>query len=227
MDQPYAVPIYLESGKKRVIAGAVEWPGWCRWGKDEAAAMEALFELGRRYAEVLKGTELDFAVPESVEAFEVAERLEGNATTDFGVPALPPASDLEVLDDAAVARYETILQACWHYFDAAVAAAEGRELRKGPRGGGRELDGILEHVMEADVSYLKTTGFTMEEVEGEPQKRLARIREAIVAALGAGARGELPERGPRGGKRWPPRYFVRRVAYHVLDHAWEIEDRAL
>jgi hypothetical protein len=45
------------------------------------------------------------------------------------------------------------------------------------------------------------------------------------AALAAGARGELPERGPRGGARWTPRSFVRRVAWHVLDHAWEIEDR--
>jgi hypothetical protein len=25
--------------------------------------------------------------------------------------------------------------------------------------------------------------------------------------------------------RWPPRYVVRRAAWHVLDHAWEIEDR--
>jgi hypothetical protein len=38
-------------------------------------------------------------------------------------------------------------------------------------------------------------------------------------------RGELAERGPRGGIRWPARYYVRRAAWHVLDHAWEIEDR--
>ena len=35
-----------------------------------------------------------------------------------------------------------------------------------------------------------------------------------------------PPPGPRGGKRWLPRYFVRRVGWHVLDHALEIEDRA-
>jgi hypothetical protein len=36
----------------------------------------------------------------------------------------------------------------------------------------------------------------------------------------------IPARGPRGGKRWSAPYFVRRAAWHVLDHAWEIEDRS-
>ncbi len=47
----------------------------------------------------------------------------------------------------------------------------------------------------------------------------------MLAGLGAGARGEIPERGSRGGTLWTPRYFVRRVAWHTLDHAWELEDR--
>jgi hypothetical protein len=50
-------------------------------------------------------------------------------------------------------------------------------------------------------------------------------RQAILAGLEAADKGELPEKGPRGGILWPARYFVRRVAWHVLDHAWEIEDR--
>lgn len=56
---------------------------------------------------------------------------------------------------------------------------------------------------------------------------MARTRAAIRAALVAAARGELPERGPRGGAIWTPRYYVRRAAWHTLDHAWEIEDRTL
>jgi hypothetical protein len=24
----------------------------------------------------------------------------------------------------------------------------------------------------------------------------------------------------------PPRYAIRRIAWHVLDHAWEIEDKS-
>jgi hypothetical protein len=59
-----------------------------------------------------------------------------------------------------------------------------------------------------------------------PEQELARTRQAILDALAASARGEMAPRGPRGGLRWTPRYFVRRVAWHVLDHAWEVEDRA-
>ena len=54
-----------------------------------------------------------------------------------------------------------------------------------------------------------------------------RTREAILKAVAASAHGEVPERGPRGGVRWTARYFVRRDAWHVLDHTWEIEDRSL
>ncbi len=27
-------------------------------------------------------------------------------------------------------------------------------------------------------------------------------------------------------KGWPPRYAARRMAWHVLDHLWEIEDKS-
>jgi hypothetical protein len=54
---------------------------------------------------------------------------------------------------------------------------------------------------------------------------LQRTREAIRAALAAGARREIPRQGPRGGALWTPRYFVRRSAWHTVDHLWEIEDR--
>jgi hypothetical protein len=41
------------------------------------------------------------------------------------------------------------------------------------------------------------------------------------------AEGKELRLGPRGGVHWTPRYFVRRAAWHMLDHAWEIEDRIL
>jgi hypothetical protein len=31
--------------------------------------------------------------------------------------------------------------------------------------------------------------------------------------------------GPLTEKGWPQPYAARRIAWHVLDHAWEIEDR--
>jgi len=33
------IPVYIESGAKKVFACAVDFPGWCRSGKDEASAL--------------------------------------------------------------------------------------------------------------------------------------------------------------------------------------------
>ena len=119
-----------------------------------------------------------------------------------------------------------ILDACWRAVDSASYLGRGRELRKGPRGGGRELDGILRHLLGGDAGYLASLGWKFKEAAGEDLEReLQRTRQAIRQGLTAAVRGELAERGPRGGIRWPARYYVRRAAWHVLDHAWEIEDR--
>jgi hypothetical protein len=48
----------------------------------------------------------------------------------------------------------------------------------------------------------------------------------VIDGLRASARGEIPAKGPRGGMRWTARKFARRLAWHAIDHAWEIEDRA-
>lgn len=105
-------------------------------------------------------------------------------------------------------------------------AAAGRELRKGPRGGGRDIEKIIEHVLEADKNYLSKLGWKLKlEPAADSHEKLALTRQAALDGLAAASRGELPSHGPRGGARWTPRYFVRRAAWHVLDHAWEIEDR--
>jgi len=104
--------------------------------------------------------------------------------------------------------------------------AEGKELRKGPRGGGRELEGVVRHVLGADAAYLRRLAQRFSADKGVPlDAELRRTREAIRSALEAGAHDEIPAKGPRGGALWSPRYFVRRVAWHNLDHLWEIEDR--
>ncbi len=55
----------------------------------------------------------------------------------------------------------------------------------------------------------------------------ARLRGEILDTLTARAAGEPPsENARRKAKVWTPRYFIRRTAWHALDHAWEIEDRA-
>jgi hypothetical protein len=219
-----ALPVYLEIGKKKTFAGAVEWPGWMRSGRDEEAALQELLAYGPRYARLLRSTRLDFHPPEDILSLKVVERLEGDTTTDFGAPGKAVSSDGEQLGSEELDRLELILKAGWKAFDEAADAAAGRELRKGPRGGGRELEGIVRHVAEADLAYLSALGWKVKGVTTDAAG-LGRIRQEILDGLESSARGELPRQGPRGGERWSARYFVRRSSWHTLDHAWEIEDR--
>jgi hypothetical protein len=214
--------VYLEVGDKRVFAGAIDWPAWARSGRDEDAALEALFAYAPRYARVLKGTRLGFEVPSDPSDLRVVERLPGTATTDFGAPDVPPSADAEPVSDADLRRFATLFRACWRAFDRAAEAAENVELTKGPRGGGRELEKIVDHVLGSDESYLSMIGAKAPRVA--PNGRPERVRRAVLDALDVAVREGVPP-GPRGGKRWTPRYFVRRSAWHALDHAWEIEDR--
>ena len=218
------IEIDLEIGGKRTFAGALAWPGWCRSGRDEDSALKALLEAGPRYGRVLSRSQLGFKTPKDVSAITVVERLKGSATTDFGAPAITPAHDARPVTDADLKRLQSILRACWRALDAAVEKARGRPLSTGPRGGGRNLDKILEHVRGAETGYLSSLGGRVSSTANDPASS-EEIRQAILDTLSASAHGEVAEVGPRGGKRWLPRYFVRREAWHVLDHVWEIEDR--
>jgi hypothetical protein len=195
--------VYLEVGRTWVFAAALDWPGWCRRGKGEEAALDVLADYADRYAAVAGP---GFRPGE----LQVVGRLPGNATTDFGAPDARGPWDDEPLDDAEAARLAGLLEACWRAFDA-VAAAAPAELRKGPRGGGRDRDAVVDHVREAERSYGRKVGARVPPRTPWPQQR-----SAVADALRAGT--------PEG--TWPARYSVRRLAWHVLDHAWEIEDKS-
>lgn len=219
--------VYLEVGQKRVFAGALDWPGWSPSGRSEEEALAALLLYGSRYARVIERSGLEIEPPETIAAFSVVERLAGTATTDFGAPDVAPTSDPGRISEDELIRFGLILQACWESLDTAIAAAAGVELKKGPRGGGRELESITRHVLEAEQGYLSRLAWKVDKSKAANLNEEMRLtRQAIMDALAAAARGEIPERGPRGGVIWPARYFVRRVAWHALDHVWEIEDRA-
>lgn len=222
------IDVYLETGQKKVFAGAVDWPGWQRPGKDEASALQNLFEYGERYAQVLRPAKLDFRPPQDGPAvFSVVEKIEGDGGTEFGVPGKIPALDMQPVVAARLPELQAILAACWDAFIEGVKQVEGIELRKGPRGGGRDIEKMLDHVLGASSGYMSQIGWKAKMPGGSG------VEEAVVwhrgenlTALGASVRGELPEKGPRGGSYWPARYFVRRSAWHLLDHLWEIEDRS-
>jgi hypothetical protein len=192
--------IFVEIGQKRVFAVAIDWPGLARSGRDESAAIANLLDHGPRYARVVQAAGMAFELPDSPADLTIVERLPGGSGTDFGAPTARLAAD---------------------------ESAVGVALRKGPRGGGRDLDKIVSHVRESDAAYLPMLGRKRPKGIANPAEEHALIRREMLDALDAATRGELPERGPRGGQLWRPRFFVRYVAWHTLDHAWEIEDRAI
>lgn len=223
-----AYEIYIEAGQKKVFAVAVDWPGWCRFGKDETAAVQKFIEAAPRYAQITSYANLEFSVPQTSAAVKIAVRLQGNITTDFGAPDMQLAQDWEPVEADQLERYVKLLNACWLAFEKAVENAAGKELQKGPRGGGRELSKIIEHVVAAEEAYLKRLGFPPQSTKTAPiDARKDRVRDEIMQGLQTAAAGQLPREGPRGGKRWSPRFFVRRAAWHTVDHTWEIEDRLI
>src|SRR5262245_12970454 len=210
-------PVYLEVGKQKVFACAPQWPGWCRAGKTEELALEALAGYAERYAEVAKRARVAF--PDRTD-FEVIQRVTGDATTDFGAPSQPAKVDTEPVDAAAAKRMARLMSAAWAYFDD-VAADAPEELRKGPRGGGRDRDKMIDHVLGAESAYARKLGVKRPQPDRKDAAAIAELRAAILAVVGAASDGKpVVERG------WLVPYAARRIAWHVLDHAWEMQDRA-
>lgn len=210
--------VYLEVGRKRVFAGAPDWPGWCRSAKTEDAALQALADYHPRYAVVAKRASRRF--PRSLaDTFEVVERIPGDAATDFGVPGKVAAGDGEPVDAREARRLAGLVRAAWTELDE-VAAATPEELRKGPRGGGRDRDKMINHVLAAETSYARKLGVRHGLPALDDGPAVEALRADILAVLAAPSDGTPPV--PKG---WPVRYAARRIAWHVLDHVWEMQDR--
>jgi hypothetical protein len=225
---PNATHSYLEVGAKRVFAGAIDWPGWARSGRDEDAALQALIDYGPRYSTALGAVAKGFRAPKDPSRFEVVERIKGNAGTDFGAPSIAPSADQRAVSPSELKRQIALLKASWAAFARSSKARVGLPLRKGPRGGGRELDAIVRHVAEAEASYLhRLGGKYLQEDRKDVAAETKRLRAQILDLLTRRVDGEEIPLGKRTAPLWTPRYFVRRTAWHALDHAWEIEDRAL
>ena len=205
----------IEHGKKKVFVSALEWPGWSRSDRTPEAAVEALLAYAPRYAVVAKRAGLAF--PAAFDA-DVVERTGGGAATDFGVPSiLTFEADRRPADAAEAGRLAGIVDAAWSTFDA-VAASSPAELRKGPRGGGRDRDRMVDHVNGSDWYYAKDMGIRLREPSSRADTEA--LRSAMLDVLRQPSDGS-----PLAGRRWPLRYAARRIAWHALDHAWEMEDR--
>jgi hypothetical protein len=218
MSKPILVTI--EHTPKKTFASAADWPGWSRSGKSEALALEALVAYARRYAPIAGAEHRRFAANPSVEDLEIVERHEGSAGTEFGVPSRPTEHDARPTDAEEAARLAGLVEAAWALFDRTAAGAP-EELRKGPRGGGRNTSKVVSHVMESDRGYANEIGVKVRPFAPDDRAAIRAMRQAVLEVLRAARDGT-----PLAGRRWPARYAAHRIAWHALDHAWEIEDRS-
>jgi hypothetical protein len=175
---------------------------------------------GERYQAVLDhGSRLSLPADDLKPVIQA--ELVGGGATDFGVPSMVADVELTPIVGDELERQLAILNACWSFFDE-VADRVSPTLRKGPRGGGRDRDEIVEHVLAADQGYAGRFEFKLPPLTIGDHDGIAQHRALVMDA----ARTYGPE-GIPPSKRWPVRYTIRRMAWHILDHAWEMEDKDL
>jgi hypothetical protein len=219
MSEPLRV--ILELGKtRRVVAGAMDWPGLDRWGIAEEEALAKLAAYLPRYAAVAERAGLADELPRPLDV-EVVERVPGSSSTDFwGIAHVPSEIERAVLTAPELERRLALLRACWADFDD-VSARASADLLPGPRSAGRTRDQIIRHVYASEPEQFsrKVEVRTPREMTQTPD-RLQAHREAYVEAIRAyNVEG-------RPARTWPIQFLIRRTAHHVMDHAWELEDRA-
>ncbi len=220
-------PVYLEIGSKKAFACSFAWPGWTREGRGEDEALQALVDAAARYRRTLGAAVRDLSPPKTIAGLRVVERVKGNGTTEFGAPGVPAKADGDGPTPKELERQVRLLRACWRAFDRAAEKAVGVELRKGPRGGGRDLDKIVEHVLDADGAYLRAMGGAFRpEPKASVEARAGGLRDAFVEAATLRVNGEPPPHPRKRAALWPVAYAIRRSAWHAIDHVWEIEDRS-
>ena len=208
-----------EVGAKKTFVWAIDWPGWCRSGKDRDLAMKALIAARGRYATVARHAGLELP-PVDVDEVRIVETVEGGGGTDFGVPSRITDSDRRRSTAADANRLADLVEGAWVIFDG-IAEQAPPTLRKGPRGGGRDTAKIVGHVVEADDAYAREMGIRLPAVSVEDRVSVDAQRAAMLEVLRAPSDG-----APLADRRWTTRYAARRIAWHALDHAWEIEDRS-
>jgi hypothetical protein len=208
---------------KRSAAFALDWPGWSRGAKSADVALETLESYRERYRPITDiagmAREFDAAGP-----LEIVEDRIGTGSTDFwGISFAPSSTEHGPMGDAELERAIKLLRACWTYFDG-VAARVSPEMRKGPRGGGRDRDRIIRHVIRNESEdFAKQVGLRNPEESALTPEGLKQHRETYVAAMRAYNAGEVERRM----RNWTLPFLIRHSAYHTLDHAWEMEDKDL
>ena len=208
-----------EVGAKKAFAWAVDWPGWCRSGKDATLAREAVIDYAPRYSVAAKAAGLELPDVDGAK-LDIVESVDGGGGTDFGVPFAITDRDRRRVTGAEATRIAKLVEASWTVFDH-VSAKAPAELRKGPRGGGRDRDKMIAHVIESDHYYAREIGVRLPEPDSKDRPAVTAERTAMLEVLGQPSDGSA-----LADRKWTLRYAARRIAWHALDHAWEMEDRS-
>ena len=219
-----AVRVVLERGPKarRSVAFALDWPGWSRGASTPESAVERLESYRDRYRPVAElaglAAELDASGP-----IEIVEDRTGTSSTDFwGISFSPSAAEADPMDGGELERKLRIIEACWAYFDR-VAAQVSTEMARGPRGGGRDRDQIVRHTLRNESGqFAKRLGLRNPEDLTDTPDGLDAHRRSYLAAMRRYQAGEL-----KPMRTWTLAFLVRHTGYHVMDHAWEMEDKDL
>jgi hypothetical protein len=220
-----SVRTVIERGPKgkRAVAFSIDWPGWSRGAKTDALALETLEAYRIRYRPVaaLAGMASDF---DDAGPLDVVEDKIGTGSTDFwAISFSPSAAEAGPMTEAQLDRALALLHGAWTFFDD-VAARVSPEMRKGPRGGGRDRDRIIRHTIRNESEdFAKRLGLRIAEGAALSPEGLRQHRESYVAAMRAYNAGEIepPMRS------WTLPFLIRHSAFHTLDHAWEMEDKDL
>jgi hypothetical protein len=152
---------------------------------------------------------------------DVVEHYPGTGSTDFwGISFAFSGIDTQDMSSEELTRELTLMQACWAFFDE-VRSHVSAELQQGPRGGGRDRDLIVQHVVGNEQYWTKKVGIVAAHNPMLDDAGLNAHRDAYCTAIQAfHAQGKM-------ARTWPLRYLIRHTAYHTLDHAWEMEDKDL
>jgi hypothetical protein len=205
------------------VAFSLDWPGWSRGAKSAELARETLESYRERYRPVaeLAGMVREF---DATGAVKVVEDRVGTGSVDFwGISFAPSSTEHGPMSEAELERGITILQACWSFFDG-VAARVSPEMRKGPRGGGRDRNRIIRHTIRTESEdFAKQIGLRIAEEAALTPDGLRQHRETYVAAMRAYNAGQVEKRM----RSWTLPFLIRHSAFHTLDHAWEMEDKDL
>ncbi len=212
----------LEIGPKgkKVVAVAPDWPGLARGAATGEAAIERLRSYLLRYAPVarLAGMESEYS---GMAGVEVVEQYPGTSSTDFwGISFAFSSIDQMPMPGEELERELTLLRACWAFFDD-VRSRVSAEMRKGPRGGGKDRDRIVRHTLASELDFTKKVGVLTPLEAMLTEEGLTAHRDAYVHAI-----REFHSQS-KMARKWPLRYLIRHTAFHLLDHAWEMEDKDL